>query len=368
MSLMESPPRQSAAIVRCTEDVPPRLRRDYWNDTISVPFPGIAVDWSSSVPIYAQLKSRAFADARVTEIVNTPGRVTYTPPLSSTRNDYLLVLELAGSERYTQANHEIVQEPNDLILLDAAQPFEAEFPQGLHILVWHLPREMVAPLLAAPERAACAHIAGDHGLGAVLAGYARSLVGEVGRFEAARCRCCRREAPMPAEDASQFDAITQRSLELHLCSLAALALGASEEAWEMRHAGYRTARRQQILTYVEAHLRQADLTVARAARDLKMSSRWLHALLADHETSFAALVARRRVEECHKRLQDPTRDHLSITEIALRSGFNDLSTFNRRFLAHYGMTPREVRRARMSTGKGVDLGARPLRGGAHGSS
>ena len=35
---------------------------------------------------------------------------------------------------------------------------------------------------------------------------------------------------------------------------------------------------------------------------------------------------------------------LSITEIAMRSGFNSLSTFNRVFKAHHNCTPMEYRR------------------------
>jgi AraC-like DNA-binding protein len=343
MSLAESRSRRGATIVRCTEEVPARARRDYWNDTISVPFPGLAVDWPTDRPIHARLKSRPFADLRVTEIVNTLGRADYAPSSSGATNEYLLVLELADGERYTHAGHEVVQRSNDLILLDTARPFKAEFPRGLHILVWHLPRDVISPLLAAPDRVVGAHIAGDHGLGAVLACYARSLVSEAGRVGASRCS---REAPAPAGDAARFDTVTQRSLGLHLCSLLALALGASRQASETRHAGYRIARRQQILVYAEAHFREADLTAGRAARDLKMSERWLHALLADHETGFAAWVARRRTEECMRLLQDAAFDHLPITEIALRCGFGDLSTFNRRFRARFGMTPREARRAR----------------------
>jgi AraC-like DNA-binding protein len=52
-------------------------------------------------------------------------------------------------------------------------------------------------------------------------------------------------------------------------------------------------------------------------------------------------------------LDDPAHDHLSIAAIAFLSGFNDLSTFNRRFRTHYGMSPRDARRVRALAGEGL---------------
>ena len=329
MSPLESRPGESETLVRSTERIPVRARKAYWNDTVSVLFPHLAVDWLTNEPVQARLKIRPFADARVIEVVDsTPGHVTYTSSPSSSPSSYLLVLQLAGNEHYVHAGREVIQEPGDLVLLDTAQSFDATFPRGHQILVWHLPRAALAPLLASPERAVAARISGHDGLGAVLAGYAGSLASEVGRL----------------------DRVTGQSLQLHLCSLAGLALGGSRAVGDARYVSCRAARRQQILTYIENHLGDGSLTAERAARDLKMSRRWLHALLEESETSFAAHVARRRVEECRKLLDDPRCDHFSVTEIALRSGFNDLSTFNRRFRSHCGMTPRDVRHGRIPPG------------------
>ena len=79
-----------------------------------------------------------------------------------------------------------------------------------------------------------------------------------------------------------------------------------------------------------------------------MSRRWLHALFEEVGGGFAAWVTRRRIERTRELLEDPTYDHMSVAEIAFLEGFASLSTFNRRFRAHYGMTPRDVRRTRMS--------------------
>jgi AraC-like DNA-binding protein len=310
------------AVIRSTDAVPLAARAAFWRETIGASYPGLAVDWLADRPIEARFASRPFARARITDISNTPIRLTHTPQRGA--GGYQLVLQLDGHGRYTQDGRDVVQEPGDLVLLDTALPFDSIFEVGLRVLVWDLPRDLLAPLLAAPEEAVARRIHGERGLGAVLSGCAHTL----------------------AAEAERLDKSSELSLQFHLCTLAALALGAGAAARDAAPLAYRAARREQIRAYIAAHFRDADLDAERAAQDLRMSRRWLHALMDDGETGFAGEVARRRLEECRRLLDDPAQDRRSITDIALGAGFGDLSTFNRQFRARYGMTPREVRRAR----------------------
>ena len=62
-------------------------------------------------------------------------------------------------------------------------------------------------------------------------------------------------------------------------------------------------------------------------------------------TRSASLTVRAGAEpKAHAMLADPSRDHLSITDIAYAAGFGDLSHFNHSFRRRYGATPREIRR------------------------
>ena len=303
-------------------------RGAYWRDAVSMVLPSLTVDYLADEPPCARLESRLFADARLSRFIDdTPGgcHVAHMPWRSGWRDAYLLVLQSSGVGRYLHAGREVMLNSGDLLLLDMSRRFDLTFPKGHDELAWELRRETLAPLLAAGEPVGI-RISGHHGFGALLAGSIRALADEAGRV----------------------DAVSRRSLRLHLCNLAALAVGATLPVREARHETYRMARRQQILCYVEAHLREDTLTAERTARDLKMSRRWLHELFSDGATSFAAWIARRRIEECRKLLEDPGHDHLSVSEIAFRIGFNDLSTFGRQFRAQYRMCPRDVRRGRAS--------------------
>lgn len=325
MNVPQGAPRLGKAMVRSTQEVPAGMRAAFWREAVSNVLPSIAVDYRTDEPPHARLVSRSFADVRINDIVDkTPScRVTHTPSKANWPDAYLLALQSAGSGCYRHAGREIVLETGDVILLDLAQALELAFPEEHHELVWVLPRETLAPLLAAPARVPVAVSAGC-GLGAVLA----------------------RSMRMFADEAASIDAASQRTLRLQLCNLAALAVGAAAPVEVTRRRTYRAARRQRILAYGEAHLRDQALTAEKAARDLGMSRRWLHELFSEGGTGFAEWVVRRRVEECRKLLEDPRNDHLPISAVAFCCGFNDLSTFYRQFRARCGMRPREIRHMR----------------------
>lgn len=234
------------------------------------------------------------------------------------------MLHLEGHGRYTCAEHEFAQAPGDVMLLDGIEPCEVVHAGGARVLRWSLSEEMLAPVLPPSSRWPTRHFPARDGLNAVLARHARNL----------------------AHEAERLDLDAKRGLLTHLCGLVGLTIEASASPRPERRRNYRTHLRQRILTYIETHLRDPDLTARRAAEDLSMSPRWLHMLLGDAAISFADLVARRRLERSFDLLHDPASDPLSIAEIAFHSGFNDLSTFYRRFRDRYGTTPREARRVR----------------------
>lgn len=50
-----------------------------------------------------------------------------------------------------------------------------------------------------------------------------------------------------------------------------------------------------------------------------------------------------RLDRAHAMLADPGQRHRRVLEIALDSGFDDVSAFSRAFRRHFGLTPSDVR-------------------------
>src|SRR5690606_31913265 len=77
------------------------------------------------------------------------------------------------------------------------------------------------------------------------------------------------------------------------------------------------------------------------ARELHVSSRTLKRRLAEHGTSFSALLDGQRRERALLLLRDPS---LSLDQVAERVGYSDVANFTRAFRRWTGKTPGALRR------------------------
>ena len=90
---------------------------------------------------------------------------------------------------------------------------------------------------------------------------------------------------------------------------------------------------------------EPELTLAELAHRLRTNTSLLsHVINTGCGQNFNDFVNRYRVAEAERKLQDPRLAHYSLVGIALESGFNSKSTFNRVFKKLTGRTPGEVTR------------------------
>jgi AraC-like DNA-binding protein len=103
-----------------------------------------------------------------------------------------------------------------------------------------------------------------------------------------------------------------------------------------------------ICDFVEQHCADPALTVAEIARRHRVSRRYLEKLFAHHGHSPAAYLrdARLRRARVLLALDRP----VPLVEVASRSGFNDVATFNRAFRRAHATTPSAWRRSERPTG------------------
>jgi len=88
---------------------------------------------------------------------------------------------------------------------------------------------------------------------------------------------------------------------------------------------------------------EPELTLAELAHRLHTNTSLLsHVINTGCGQNFNDFVNSYRVAEAERKLQDPRLAHYSLVGIALESGFNSKSTFNRVFKKLTGRTPSEV--------------------------
>jgi AraC-like DNA-binding protein len=129
------------------------------------------------------------------------------------------------------------------------------------------------------------------------------------------------EAAATSEAAFAADALAP---ELHPWRAKLLALMAEEQPWL-----------------------EPELTLAELAHRLRTNTSLLsHVINTGCGHNFNDFVNSYRVAEAERKLQDPRLAHYSLVGIALESGFNSKSTFNRVFKKLTGRTPGEVMRTK----------------------
>jgi AraC-like DNA-binding protein len=136
----------------------------------------------------------------------------------------------------------------------------------------------------------------------------------------------------------------------HLLDLVAAALGPTADAAELvATRGVKAARLRAILSAIERKYADPDLNLGNVGRTLGLSRRYLQRLLEETGKSFTEHLAERRLRRAHAMLTDPRSAHLRIIDIALATGFGDVSHFNRLFRRYFGDSPSGIRPSRAAT-------------------
>ncbi len=100
----------------------------------------------------------------------------------------------------------------------------------------------------------------------------------------------------------------------------------------------RAARLYQIKYDVRAKLRDCDLNIASVAERQGITPRYVHKLFESEGVTFAEYLRSERLALAYRMLTDARLANLSISSIAYKAGFGDLSNFNHLFRQRYGAT------------------------------
>jgi AraC-like DNA-binding protein len=129
----------------------------------------------------------------------------------------------------------------------------------------------------------------------------------------------------------------------HIIDLAVLAATARRPIGESSASAVVATRRGATLDYIASHFSDAELSLTKAARSLRISTRYLERLLEASGRSFTAHVNELRLKRVFMLLTEQGERQVRISDIALQAGFSDISHFNRLFRSRFGDTPKGVR-------------------------
>lgn len=237
-------------------------------------------------------------------------------------DDLFLFMNLAGPFTAMHYGREIALDPGEAYVMPCSERGAHVRPHGGKQLCLRVRREAIQPLVRGLDDRLCTVVPRGTEALRMLSTYLRVAASE------------------PLEDES-LRAIAVR----HVHDLLALALGAArDERHLIENRGLSAARLRAARVLVRRHLTEGNLSPAFVAGRLGISSRSLQRLFEQTGETFSAFVVRERLAKAYEALSRGQGSR-SIADIALDSGFGDVSYFNRRFRALYHASPSEIRSA-----------------------
>lgn len=229
---------------------------------------------------------------------------------------YKLVLQVSGQGIVEQQQRRVVLQPGHWILYDPRAPYSITNSERCTLLVTQVPRALLAGLrLPGPHAGETGHgnVAGLHG---VFGSYLRSLSDQ-----------------LPGLPDGVGQAVSESVMGL-LGSTLADAQKRSGEPVPLP-----TVLKLRVRQYVQTHLSDPDLSIARIANSMRCSTRYLHRVYEDDHASLERYIWLSRLERAHAALTHEANANRSAAEIAFAWGFKSSAHFCRLFKRQYGLTP-----------------------------
>lgn len=313
-------------IVVSTRGLPPARRRAAWLTTVCDTLGPLDVSLDDG-PVAGEIRAGQVGALRVATLTTaTPQTVRRTARLINQEDDdvYRAVVAISGGQILTQDSRTNRIARGAIALYDFTRPYEIRYPAGapLKLVALTFPREALPVSPGVVASITATGLTG--GTSPLLAPVVRRIVADL-------------ETCPPA--------IGHRLSRVALDLLAAAVMEQLGADADISPPSRRRAVLMQAQDHIEQNLSDVELSPARIAAALFVSTRYLHAIFAEAETTVSAWIRDRRLYRCCVDLADPALRHVPVSAIGARYGLPDSAHFSRVFREAVGVPPSEYRRA-----------------------
>ncbi|GLH78134.1 AraC family transcriptional regulator [Bradyrhizobium sp. SSBR45G] len=313
-----------------TDHIPEQERAAFWREHYGRIMLRVDFEPAKDVAFKARNRALTLPGLQLLDAWATPARISRSGrDLADGADNVLLAINRAGTAFVAHSHQTRELREGEAVILSGADPCAFHRASNGHSFTLLVPRLMLEAADVSVEDAVMRPIRADQGALRLLDHYASWLMASGGALDA------------------QLLNLSVR----HIQDLLALSIGPAPDVAEtMRARGLRAARLKLAKSFLIANSKRRDLSVTMVAGKLNVTPRYVQRLFEIDGTTFSAFLSGVRLANAHRLLCDPAHGQLAIASIAYDVGFGDLSHFNRSFRRQYGLTPREVRGDRGSSG------------------
>ena len=306
-----------------TDSIRERERFSFWRESdlqigahVSTEFGARAVLRAHDRP---QLRQTSFCRRSIAPVMNSCAARQQVARMPE--DYYVVTLHLHGRSQFSQGDEAVALEPNEIAIVDGMRPFRIAFMEPVQRASAVIPHAMIdrrAPWLRSGPRR---KIAANSPFADLIRRHLLQLAGsglalERNRGDGANGQSVQSSG---AGDGARRDARPPAARTHARGGAGLLPAGADTIRSSRRRAWPR-------------------ISASRCARCIRGST--------GADKASAAGCLENRLEACGNALRNPHFRNDSVSEIAYRWGFNDLSHFNRAFRSRFGIPPRQWRTLR----------------------
>jgi AraC-like DNA-binding protein len=308
-----------------SDELPERARLPIFQETFGRAIAKVDFEPLAGTPLRVQASVRALPGLSVWIGAFSPIHGRRTRELIADGNDDVaLCMCPEGGSVISQFGREVTHCGDDAVLLSCSDALSSTMVERSHHVSLSLPRKVMATMVPDLEDAFLRPVPKDTEALQLLKSY-------VGVLE---------------EDHALATPELCRLVVSHVYDLAALALGATGDVAKVaERQGVRAARLRVIKADILNSPGDHGMTVTAIATRHRVTPRYVQLLFESEGTTFSRFLLNQRLELAHRMLCDPRFAEITVSTIAFKAGFGDLSHFNRAFRHRYGESPSAVRAA-----------------------
>ncbi|MGB5864685.1 MAG: helix-turn-helix domain-containing protein [Sulfitobacter sp.] len=310
------------AVLLSTNTVRRHDRLDYWRDAVCASYVPLECsspnpkNFSGAIELHRMSKVSASYVTGSKQVVRRRKRDIGAAGDAS----FLISLQLNQTGVLEQSDRHAVLRPGDFGLYSSIDPYALTLPEGFRQLVLQVPRDDMLRRLPNADRLTGISVSGASEIGSLVNDGITRLVSSIDTANDLMMQC-----------------LQDTIVDLVATGLASLGqikfdLNRPEQLVLMR-----------ANAFLIAHLADPELSRDVLAKAMGLSVRRLSEIFQIEGNSIAATIREMRMRHIAADLIDPRYARVSISELAMKWGVNNLQSFSRMFQNYFGISPRAYR-------------------------
>lgn len=299
-----------------------RERLSYWREAVCGAYVLLGCESNIRDSFHGEILLERYSRMAVSFVTSTSQEVLRRREdiARSTDEFFLLSLQMNNKGMVTQRGRSAVLQPGDSALYSSTDIYQLSFDGEFKQLVVQFPKKELLARLPNADLLTAQRLSGSNELGQLVGNNILHFSRMMGRS---------------SELVQEY--LQDIILDLITTALASLDDHTHELSLPDQHLLLRAK------SYIHMNLSDPNLDRKSLAHAMGMSVRSLSAIFAGRGSSVAAYIRDTRLDTIAHNMLDDRFKRQSISEIALRWGFNNLQHFSRIFRNRFGVSPREYR-------------------------